>query len=471
MVEDISSLVRPTPLDQGLLASERSPLPPSITTRRERSGSRPSGCLCLERRCRARPRSCAPRSQFHPRTAPSRSSRLRSRLSHVLAPDDHTAAVDVIQPGQVLRADAFLPGGRIRPVSLHNLTENMAMSVPGTDHADSWRVAALIALIGFQLRSIIVGVPPVLPELRVDLHLSFSAIGALTAIPVLGLGVGAVPGALLVNRFGARRVVGASTLGLGLTALLRLAPPLPYSLFIWTAVLALLIAAAQPAIAVLIRNRFPDHIQQTSTIYAMSLGVGGLAGATLSVYLLAFGGWRGTFVIWALLALVAAVVWIWTAPGRGSLHEPMPHGLGRLVRNREVWHVAMLFGGQSLVFYGGTTWIPFLLRGYSHAYLALVLFLFQVVILPLTAILATIHRPWARSPPPYARSRSCACWRSSLINRLIRRLPHPGSRPGTHRAPSRRRRTRARAAARRRREHMPHSSPGSPRRAPDTPSR
>lgn len=271
------------------------------------------------------------------------------------------------------------------------------MSVPGTDHTDSWGVAALIVLIGFQLRSIVVGVPPALPELRIDLHLSFSAIGALTAIPVLGLGVGAVPGALLVNRFGARKVVGASTLGLGLTALLRLAPPLPYSLFIWTAVLALLIAAAQPAIAVLIRNRFPDHIQQTSTIYAMSLGVGGLAGATLSVYLLAFGGWRGTFVIWALLALVAAVVWIWTAPGRGSLHEPMPHGLGRLVRKREVWHVAMLFGGQSLVFYGGTTWIPFLLRGYSHAYLALVLFLFQVVILPLTAILATIHRPWATS--------------------------------------------------------------------------
>jgi CP family cyanate transporter-like MFS transporter len=264
-------------------------------------------------------------------------------------------------------------------------------------HLPSWRVTALIALIGFQLRSIIVGVPPVLPELRADLHLSFSATGALIGIPVLGLGAAAVPGALLVNRFGARRVVGGATLGLGLAALMRLSPPLPYSLFIWTAALALLIAVAQPAIAVLVRNWFPGRIQQASTIYAMSLGLGALAGATLSVYLLAFGGWRGSFVVWAVLALLAAGAWIWMAPGRGSLHEPLPHGLGRLVRNREVWHVAALFGGQSLVFYGAITWIPFLLRGSSRAYLVLVLFLFQVVSLPLTAILATIQRPWATS--------------------------------------------------------------------------
>jgi MFS transporter, CP family, cyanate transporter len=277
------------------------------------------------------------------------------------------------------------------------LTENVAVGTPQTDGLPSWRTTALIALIGFQLRSIIVGVPPVLPEMRADLGLSFSAVGALTAIPVLGLGAAAVPGALLVNRFGARRVVGAATLGMAASAVMRISPPLPYSLFIWTAVLALLIAAAQPAMAVLIRNWFPSRVQQTSAIYAMSLGVGALAGSTLSIYLLAFGGWRGTFVAWGVLALVAAGVWIWTAPGRGSIHEPLPHGLGRLVRRREVWHVAALFGGQSLVFYGGMTWIPFLLRNSSPAYLALVLFLFQVTGLPLAAILATIHRPWATS--------------------------------------------------------------------------
>jgi CP family cyanate transporter-like MFS transporter len=258
-------------------------------------------------------------------------------------------------------------------------------------------LAALIVLIGFQLRSVIVGVPPVLPELRADLHLSFSATGALTAIPVVCLGAAAIPGAILVNRFGARRVVGLATLALGATAILRITPPQPFSLYGWTALVALSIAAAQPAITVLVRNWFPGHVQQVSALYAMSLVLGGTAGAAVSVYLLAFGGWRATFVIWAGFALAAAGIWVLFAPGRGSPHLPMPHGLGQLTRDRRVWHVAGLFGSQSLVYYGGATWIPFLLRGYSHDYLALVLFLFQLASLPLIVVLSTIRRPWAGS--------------------------------------------------------------------------
>lgn len=276
------------------------------------------------------------------------------------------------------------------------------MSTSGRDVQPAWHLAALIGLIGFQLRSVIVGVPPVLPELRADLHLSFSATGALTAIPIIGLGAAAIPGAILVNRFGARKVVGLATVALGATAVLRILPPQPFSLYGWTALLSLCIAVAQPAIAVLVRNWFPGHIQQVSTLYAMSLVIGGMAGAALSVYLLAFGGWRASFVVWACLALVAAGSWVWMAPGRGSPHLPVPHGLGQLMRDRRVWHVAGLFGTQSLVYYGGATWLPFLLRGYSQDYLALVLFFFQLASLPLIAVLATIRRPWARSRSWYS---------------------------------------------------------------------
>src|SRR5438132_166235 len=188
----------------------------------------------------------------------------------------------------------------------------------------TWQLAALIALIATQLRTLIVGVPPVLPELRADLHLSFSATGALTAIPVLGLGAAAIPGAILVNRFGARRIVAAAMLGLGIAGALRLTPPMPYSLYFWTAVLSLSVAIAQPDITVLVRTWFPGRLQQVSTIYAMALGVGGLAGATLSVYLLELGGWRGTFLIWSALALSMGIVWMWLAPVRGRAGPPEP---------------------------------------------------------------------------------------------------------------------------------------------------
>jgi CP family cyanate transporter-like MFS transporter len=254
----------------------------------------------------------------------------------------------------------------------------------------TWQVAALIALIGFQLRSIMIAVPPVLPELRADLHLSFSAAGALTAVPVLCLGLAAIPGAIVVNRFGARRVISGTALVLGGAALLRATPPLPYSLFFWTAILALAIGVAQPAVTVLIRNWFPGHIQQISTFYVLSLSVGGLSGGALSVYLLTFGGWRGVFVIWALLALLAAGIWISAAPGRGTPHESLPHQLMQLAGSRQVWHVTALVASVSLVFFGSATWIPFLVAGYGHDYLALVLFLFQIASVPLTAFLALV---------------------------------------------------------------------------------
>ena len=276
---------------------------------------------------------------------------------------------------------------------------------PAPDHRHgraAWQLLALLALTTFQLRSVIVGVPPVLPELRTDLHLSFSATGALTAIPVLGLGAAAVPGAVLVNRFGARRIVSAALLVLGVAGLLRLTPPLPYSLFAWTAVLSLSVAVAQPGITVLIRDWFPGHVQQASNIYAMALGLGGLAGASLGVYLLVLGGWRGTFVFWSALVLLAAVVWAVRAPGRGHPHAAEPADLLRLARQWEVWHVALLFGSQSLAYYGGATWIPFLVRGRGPGFLALVLFLFQGVSPPLSLVLSAVRAPWALSRLWYA---------------------------------------------------------------------
>jgi CP family cyanate transporter-like MFS transporter len=247
-----------------------------------------------------------------------------------------------------------------------------------------------------------IAVPPVLPQLRTDLHLSFSAAGALTAIPALCLGVAAIPGAVLISRFGARTIVGVAALALGFSALLRLTPPLPYSLFFWTAIFSLAIGAAQPAIAVLVRSWFPQRIQQVSTFYVLSLSVGGLSGGTLSVYLLRIGGWRGTFAIWALLALLAAGIWVMLAPDRRAHHEPIPHGIGGLLGNRHVWHVAALFACVNLVFFGSATWMPFLVSGRGHNYLALILFLFQVVSLPLTAILAVIPWHWSSSRVWYA---------------------------------------------------------------------
>ena len=175
-------------------------------------------------------------------------------------------------------------------------------------------LVALVAAVGFQLRAVVLAVPPVLPAIRDDLHLTFTAAGALTALPVLCLGAAAVPGAFLVNRFGARLVVGAGTAGLGVTALLRLAPPEPVALFAFSGLMALSVAVAHPAMTVIVRAWFPGAVQRAGTVFASALGLGGLGGAVLTVHLASAVGWRGSFVVWSLLALAVGLAWLAVAP-------------------------------------------------------------------------------------------------------------------------------------------------------------
>jgi CP family cyanate transporter-like MFS transporter len=244
---------------------------------------------------------------------------------------------------------------------------------------------------------VIFGMPPVLPEIRADLHLTYLATGALPSLVTVVFGLAAIPGAILVNRFGAYLVLGGGTIFLGLAGLLRLLPPGTFWLFAGTGLLSLSVALAQPGLAVIARTWFPGRAQSISTVYSLGLTVGGLAASAGTAFLLGLGGWRGTFVIWSGLALAAGLLWLWSAPGREQIHEPAPHSFGALLRDGEVWRAAGLFGCQSLVYFSVSTWSPFLLHDRGPAYVALFLFILGVTGLPPTIWLATTHRPWAGS--------------------------------------------------------------------------
>ncbi len=51
----------------------------------------------------------------------------------------------------------------------------------------------LLWLVGVNLRTVLLGVPPTLPTLHRSLSLSYSAAGLLTSVPVLMMAAGAVP--------------------------------------------------------------------------------------------------------------------------------------------------------------------------------------------------------------------------------------------------------------------------------------
>ena len=74
----------------------------------------------------------------------------------------------------------------------------------------------LLWLAGVALRLTILAVPPVIPLIHLDLHLSQTQVGILSGIPMVLFAGAAIAGSLLVARFGA---VTALVAGLLLCAL------------------------------------------------------------------------------------------------------------------------------------------------------------------------------------------------------------------------------------------------------------
>ncbi len=113
-----------------------------------------------------------------------------------------------------------------------------------------WRtllVFALIVFVGVNLRSVILAIPPLLPLIQRDLHLSYTAAGLLTSLPLLLMGGFALPAGLLAGRLGGRRR-GAGAVLLAGGAILRGVWPAVVPLYIFTVVLSAGITLAQTAV-------------------------------------------------------------------------------------------------------------------------------------------------------------------------------------------------------------------------------
>jgi CP family cyanate transporter-like MFS transporter len=81
------------------------------------------------------------------------------------------------------------------------------------------KALAALWLFGICLRITVLAIPPVIPLIHQSFELSQSAVGALTSLPVLLFSFVAIPGSILVARFGAR--VGPHTRDLHHRARLR----------------------------------------------------------------------------------------------------------------------------------------------------------------------------------------------------------------------------------------------------------
>jgi CP family cyanate transporter-like MFS transporter len=232
-------------------------------------------------------------------------------------------------------------------------------------------VLALAWLVAFNLRSGFIGLGPALPALTVDLGLSFVQAGFLVAVPTLMMGVMAVPGGALVDRWGPSRVI---TAGLSLVAIgggLRAIAPEFVLLLALTFLFGAGIGVSQPSLPRLMRSRFPLRLGVTTGVYASGLVSGSIIAASLTGPLLDRIGepaaWRLPLLLWGVLAGIALVVWTvvmrpWraepvTVERRAGPEDATTAGWSPW-RDRQAWISASLFAAQGIVYYLLVAWLP-----------------------------------------------------------------------------------------------------------------
>ncbi|OQP06031.1 transporter [Geobacillus sp. 46C-IIa] len=255
----------------------------------------------------------------------------------------------------------------------------------GASVSPAFMAAAVVALAA-NLRAPITTVGPLVPELQRELGLSYTAAGALTTIPLLAFALLAPSAALFARRAGMERTLFYSLVVLLVGELIR---PLAGSswLFIGTALIGAAIAVNNVLMPALVKDAFPERVGLMMGVYTVTMNVSAAFASGLAVPLAdEWGiGWEGALRFWALLTLIAIVIWLPQIQRRKSAATPSGSRRSSFWRSWLAWQVTLFMGLQSFFFYCVITWLPELGQGKGMAAdtAGWLLFFFQFAQLPM----------------------------------------------------------------------------------------
>jgi len=215
-------------------------------------------------------------------------------------------------------------------------------------------------------------------SIRSELHLSGTQIGALLSAFSLAYGLSQLPIGPLLDRFGARRVLGT---GLGVWSLAQMLTGTVTGLRSFVPLRVLLgmgEAPFFPASVKLVRERFmlAERGRAMAAVNVSTTLGQGLAPPLLTVLMLHFG-WRHMFMLIGALGLLLALVWFpllrdRRAPDENvdqrSTEETAPVSISfqqwsSLFRSRTIWGLMIGFGGINYTAWFYIAWLPSYLEG------------------------------------------------------------------------------------------------------------
>jgi CP family cyanate transporter-like MFS transporter len=258
------------------------------------------------------------------------------------------------------------------------------------------RSAALLAglfLAALALRPQVVGVGPLLPAIRKDLGLSHAAAGLLSTIPVLCMGVFALPAVQLARRVGSRAAVGLAVGGIGVCGILRGVVPGGAGLIVLTVPVSIGMGLGNALMPAAVKERFAARPAFATGLYATGVNLGSGAAAALAVPLAgALGGWRGALIAFSVVAVALAATWLHASRGEPAHERPAdpPHALPW--RSPLARRLVLAFALMATTFYGINAWLPATYgdRGWSQSSAGDLLGLLNVVSVPAGLLVAAV---------------------------------------------------------------------------------
>lgn len=229
--------------------------------------------------------------------------------------------------------------------------------------------AVAVLLLALSLRIPAISLGPLLPVMRADTGHGESFLSLLTAIPLALTLLVAPATPPVAARVGRSRLLGAALVGVVLGTGIRSVPGDVF-LLAGTTVLGVSIAIGTVLAPAAISAEPRDRRAMLTAVYStgLSLGPALALGLTVPMMLGTGTGWRGALMLWALVAVVALIVWSvyagTTRADRGATAVPEPPSAGRAIGARSVlgdpraWLLAVYLGITSLTFYTTSTWLP-----------------------------------------------------------------------------------------------------------------
>lgn len=240
------------------------------------------------------------------------------------------------------------------------------------EQSSRWRTVLLtigVIFISFNLRPAITSVGPLIDSIRIDLQLTNGMAGFIAALPLLAFATLSPFAPIIGRQLGNKRAIFLSIALLTVGIIVRSTGALA-TLFIGTALAGVGIAIGNVLLPGFVKESFPTKVALMTGVYTASLGgfAGIASGVSIPLAETAGLGWRGALIAWAILSVVALLLWIPQVTGGKKKEEQMAKRTkatdGNLLRSKLAWQVTFFMGCQSLIFYCMVTWLPEIL--YSH---------------------------------------------------------------------------------------------------------